>query len=69
MMTGQFSAPYSKVWTARICGVLSSSIQFPRDIINILNPHFSGLCCKLQHLVFFSSPVRGNRKNMVCNLQ
>ena len=38
---GSFSCLYYKVQTAWVCGVLSSSIQFPRDIIKILLTSFS----------------------------
>lgn len=36
-----FSSLYSKVWTDWLQSVLSSSVQFPRDIINILLTSFS----------------------------
>ena len=38
---GCFSCLYYKVQTAWVCGVLSSSIQFPRDMIKILLTSFS----------------------------
>lgn len=37
-----FSGPYSQVRTVWLRGVLSSSIQFPKDIINILLTSFFG---------------------------
>ena len=39
--TIQKYGPYSKVYTALFNGVHSSSIQFPRDMVNILLISFS----------------------------
>ena len=53
--TGWLSSPYSKVRTAWLRGVLSSSIQFPRDIIHILLISFSRSVLYVRHLVFSTS--------------
>ena len=64
--------------TAWVCAVLSRSIQFPRELINILLTSCLGPYCKLRHLVF-STLIHGPNashlihtlkwKNMVSNLQ
>lgn len=57
-VVGWFSGLYSKLQTAWVCAVLSRSIQFARDIVNILLTSFLRPYCKLQHLVF-STLIRG----------
>ena len=78
-VNGLFSSPYSKVWTTWLASVLSSSIQFPIDILNIFLTLVWLPCCKLWQLVFFpfqfmalvlcTQGINWSGKNAVCNLQ
>ena len=75
-LTVRWTIRILKTQPAWLCGVLSSSIQFRRDIISILLTSFLGPYCKLHNLfvqfqfmahVLRTQAINWNRKNAVRN--